>query len=817
MENKIPQINQDFDLRLLLHVLGKNIIWILFLFVIGLSSAFLLIRYTKPVYKTKSVIQLTGENEQPEKNIFAESLSNPYASSNLAKEIELLRSPVFLKRVAESLPLGVNYYSKGAILNFELYRSTPFFVEYENITNLNYGKKYDVDFFSETQYHISIQGSGNKSNKQLFNFGEWVSYDQMNIKISKNEAKKQVALNEENFYFTIVNPQVNLVEIINSLNVRVLNEAAKTIEISYTGYNPVKVAEIANGIAKEFEFFNLEKKQESSNKLLAYIDKTLGIVTTGLSENEKELLKFNKGESIDPFYAQIQYSGLFQKEVKFEEAQRTLLYDIDVLKKIKSYKINNKADLVVVSANLSGTGVGSALTPYLGKFEQLFNQVEEMQYTAPENSPVYRKMIYMIEQHKISWNAAIDAMIGVTQERIQELMKSRPVLMMGGTSSLDTINLNYNILKRIKDINEKFFNQLVQKKAEYTIAREGFTPEYQILEYAAVPESPISPDKKIILISALAAWFLLSVLLVGIRYILTDEILLVNDISKYTSSPILGMIHKYKEDIPVSQLIVDKKTKGLIAEAFRSVRTNLQFIYNEEGPKVITLTSTISGEGKTFVSMNLAGILAFSGSKVIILDCDMRKPKIHQGFQVDNELGMSTILIGKTSINECIRKSSMENLDFITAGPIPPNPAELLLNKKMEDTIKELKKEYDYVVIDNPPVGLVSDAIVNLQRADYPIYIFRSDYSRKFFINNLNRLKEENKISNISCILNSVDLAKNKSYGYGYGYGTYNYGYGYGYGFGYYEEESGVNTQSSKISSAILTFLKGKGGNKNAN
>jgi len=152
----------------------------------------------------------------------------------------------------------------------------------------------------------------------------------------------------------------------------------------------------------------------------------------------------------------------------------------------------------------------------------------------------------------------------------------------------------------------------------------------------------------------------------------------------------------------------------------------------------------------------------------------------------------------------------MENLHFITAGPIPPNPAELLLTNKMEQVIQELKGIYDFVVIDNPPVGLVSDAVVNLQRADYPIYIFRSDYSRKFFINNLNRLRIENKITRLSCILNSVDINKNKGYGYGYGYGSYNYGYGYGYGFGYYDEESGLIDNAEKTKTKFFSLLKGK-------
>jgi capsular exopolysaccharide synthesis family protein len=252
------------------------------------------------------------------------------------------------------------------------------------------------------------------------------------------------------------------------------------------------------------------------------------------------------------------------------------------------------------------------------------------------------------------------------------------------------------------------------------------------------------------------------------------------------------MVPKYKKEVPVSQLLVDKNPKSLIAESFRSVRTNLQFVDNTPGPKIIAVTSTISGEGKTFVAINLAGIISFSGKKVIVLDLDMRKPKIHLGFGVENTRGMSTLLIAKDTLEECIQKSTLEDLHFITAGPIPPNPSELIISPRMNEIIEELKRRYDVILIDNPPVGLVTDGIAMIQRADYPIYIFRADYSKKIFVQNVDRLINENKITRMSTILNGVDIERNKygyNYGYGYGYG-YGYTQGYGAGYGYYEDRA---------------------------
>ena len=203
----------------------------------------------------------------------------------------------------------------------------------------------------------------------------------------------------------------------------------------------------------------------------------------------------------------------------------------------------------------------------------------------------------------------------------------------------------------------------------------------------------------------------------------------------------------------------------------------------------MAVTSTISGEGKTFIAINLAGVIAFSGKRVVILDLDMRKPKIHIGFNVENNHGMSTILIGRDKVEDCIMHSTLPNLDFITAGPIPPNPAELIINPRMDQLIESLKTKYDIIICDTPPVGIVIDGIPVIQRADYPLYILRANYSRKMFIVQINKLMNDNKIKNISVILNGVEMSRVKyGYGYGYSYG-YGYGYGYSYGYGYYEDD----------------------------
>lgn len=224
-----------------------------------------------------------------------------------------------------------------------------------------------------------------------------------------------------------------------------------------------------------------------------------------------------------------------------------------------------------------------------------------------------------------------------------------------------------------------------------------------------------------------------------------------------------------------SQLMVHRSPKSVLSENMRKIRTNLSYIHPYY--QTIAISSSISGEGKTFVALNIAGIIAMSGKKTIILDLDMRKPKIHIGMNADNEHGMSTLIVGHSSLEQCIKSSEIEGLDFITAGPVPPNPSELLLSVRFREIQEELKEIYDVIIIDNPPIGLVSDGVRILTESDIPIYLFKANYSKRNFAHRVKELFEMKQIDRLNVVLNSVDLTRSN--------------YGYGYGYGYYEEEDG--------------------------
>jgi len=262
-----------------------------------------------------------------------------------------------------------------------------------------------------------------------------------------------------------------------------------------------------------------------------------------------------------------------------------------------------------------------------------------------------------------------------------------------------------------------------------------------------------------------------------LKYIFYNELSSVQELEFYTKIPIIGSVPLIEMKNKYSQLIVQKEMNAIVTESFRTIRSNLDFYNLNKKGSLIVITSTVSGEGKTFVAINLSGILAMRGKKVIIIDLDLRKPKIHHSMGVENDEGMSRVLSGHIKLQDVIKKTELEDLDYITADMTPPNPSELIGGDKMKEVIAELKQTYDYIIIDTSPVGLVADSIHLFKQADLPLYVLKANYSKRRFVYNLDFLQNKKGINHINIILNGINMNMNKN----------SYQYGYGYGYGYYE------------------------------
>jgi len=329
-------------------------------------------------------------------------------------------------------------------------------------------------------------------------------------------------------------------------------------------------------------------------------------------------------------------------------------------------------------------------------------------------------------------------------------------------------NTQYAKKQRFYKLYEEFYLTMMQSRAEFEISKAGSTPDFKILSTASLPTVPISPQRYMILGIGFVAGVVLSLFFIGILYVANNKITSVLEIESSTSAPVLGTI-PLSHHSPVSAFHVIDNPRSSVSESIRSLRTNLDFFTTGGVKKVISVSSTVSGEGKSFLAMNLGAVIAMSHKKVVLLDLDMRKMKASP-FAVDNEnagKGISTILIKKHRWQDCLIGTALNMFDYIPSGPHPPNPSELLLNGEFSSLLEELKNSYDFVLIDTPPVGLVTDGVMAMKRSDLSIYVFRANYSKKEFLYNLQRIIAINRLNHVATVLNALPAA-HKGYGYGY-------------------------------------------------
>lgn len=783
----VNSLSSDLDFQRLLLVSDKSKGWVLLIIFISIISGLTYLRYTVPVYESSTVIQIVSNNTAQQ----VLSVENPFEKNDISAEVEFLKSKFLLERVLKKLPLDVSYFNKGQFLSFELYKSAPFIVEY-NITDSSlYNKTFHFTVINENLISLSylknnvlIEKEYNPSNIEIAGASFKIK---LNNYVSIVDMQNQ--LKQQEFTF-VVNTTSSLVNnYISNLNISLINPSAQTIQISFRDNNATKAKDIAETLANEFKLYDVEKRSQSSRKILEFIEVQLDLAYNRLKLSESNIQEYKKQNNLSDVD---QFNSLYLNKLnRFENDIIDLDLQLNVLKEIET-KINsgkNELEVETLLPILAGTEYEASITAYISPLKELsLKRQRVLQESTPGNEAV-KNIDQQIALHRKLLTETISSLRQKLFSKKQELL-SKSGNIQNKFLNIPEKELEYARLQRMSSIDEKFFSLLLEKKTEFSISEAGFVPQHIILENAQIANSPISPKKKIVFITFLACGIVFSILFVLIRYLFYRTISSMGELEKILNAPInvLGGIPNYKKEMPVSQLIVNKNPKSLIAESFRNVRSNLQFISNSKGPKIIAITSTISGEGKTFISINIGGIFAFSGKKVIILDMDMRKPKIHLGFGIDNTKGMSSILIESEAYKDCINKSSLENLDFITAGPIPPNPSELIINGNIDVLLENLKNEYDYIIIDNPPVGLVTDGLSLMQKADYPIYVFRADYSKRLFAKNAEKLYYINKIKNLCAIVNGVDI--NKSY-YGKGY---NYGYNTNYVNDYYIDDTQEST-----------------------
>ncbi|HSU28962.1 MAG TPA: polysaccharide biosynthesis tyrosine autokinase, partial [Chitinophagaceae bacterium] len=705
-------------------------------------------------------------------------------SSNIQSEIEVLRSRPLMERVVNKLGLQFSYEVKGKIKTLNIYKQGPFLVEAFEITDSFRVFLLKLKFLNDTQFRVN-------DDKTVLTFGQL--FKNANGVFRVNRIRMSGISKEYNIKWQPSSSAAGMFA--GSLQIIPKTSGTGILSISMQTTNAQMGADVINKLMEEYGDYSIEQKNKTYDQILAFIASQLQVYGHALDSVQRKLTDYEVTYNI--FDPEVQ-SGNFITNMgegdKVIIEQRTKMDMADMIDTYLKDKNNDFVRLLVPSAfGIEDLTLNTLVAAY--NKAQLDRQ-QLLEAAIPVDNPQVVQATAQIEQLRISIRENLANLKSTYSYNINQFT-SRNSKNESQLRSMPARLREREVIKRQVDALQALYKFLQEQKEATSISRASTISNSSIIDKSYATTIPVKPNKRAIRILAVLLGLGLPALIIFIGEILNDKVTTRFDIEKITPVPILGEIgHSYSN----KSMIVNRTTRSMVAEQFRIIRSNLQYILNKQEKSVILVTSSFSGEGKSFVTTNMGSVLALAGKKTIILEFDIRKPKILSGLNMSKGQGITNFLVGKATIEELIRPvEGSENLFVIGCGPVPPNPAELLLDQKVEELFAWLRKNYDMILVDTAPVGMVSDAMTLSKFADSTMYLVRQGHTFKKQVVLIDEFYRENKLPKVSIIINDVKMKP--GYGY-YGYGRYGYGYGYGYG-SYYEEEVPPKSLFEKI----LTWL----------
>jgi tyrosine-protein kinase Etk/Wzc len=753
---------------------------------ISITIAYSINRYSSKIYTVSSTLMISEAQNSEGNRIVGSVIPGGdifNSKANMTNEISILTSFSLSKRVIDSLPeFRVSYYGVGRrnIAETRLYKNSPFIVTTDS-ADLQPNFKVNIRIISAGSYSLSIEGIDGSEIEMKF--GErYTGYGFnfiINIRDRDSFMFRPDASNKFYFYFSGSEGLANYYR--GSLSVVPIDKDASIIKLTEIGLVPEQEADYLNMLMKVYRNLSLESKNQTAESTLAFIDRQLGIVSDSLKKAEKKLQKLRLENKLVDLSKD---GSLLQGRLEKEENERIALelqnYYFQYLKEYLDSK-NESGD--IVSPNTAGIVEPTllSLVEELGRQQKLRN---ELLVNLSVELPPVSLASENINKIKANLSDNIKSSLFNIKHLISEVNARIATINSEAAELPGTESKRINI-QRDFDINNTVYTYLLEKRAETGIAKASNMPDSKIIDEANILNSvQIKPTVRKNELKAVLIGLILPGLIIFLLYYLNNKIIDSADVVNKTNVPIIGYVShsNSKVEIPV----IDSP-KSTLAESFRSIRTTLRYFSVESGRSVITVTSTISSEGKTFISINLAAITATLGKKVLLIGLDLRRPRIHELLGMDNTEGLSTYLSGNCAYENVIKETSVKNLYFASSGPVPPNPAELIEDEKMDAFIAKAKLEYDYIIIDTPPVAVVSDTFLIARFTDINLFVIRQRYSSKNTLELVQSLYQEGRLKRMAIVMNDISLKG--YYGFGIKYGYYK-GYGYSYGKDYYGQYS---------------------------
>lgn len=758
--------------------------WYVFvvMLVLTLSAAWMINRYTTRVYRITASVVLRESDE----NIGAKILyGSTFGKSlrNYRDELIIMKSIPLLQQVVQKLGIEVTYHADGEIKQKEWYLpDLPVRMIPAAGKPLPYGRAFRIRFSSEQQFDWAVVDAKGEpvGDWATLTYGDSVTINDSRFCVCRKEFAGQFPSIRE-FIVKFHDPSQVAAYYSSVLELNWSQTGSGTIDMAMRTIVPDKDIAFMVSFIEYYQAFDIERRSQIYTKSVQFLDRQIDVIRDSLQFYEAKMtgLSVSRGDAEAGGRERIVDAArkVEEQEMQMQLQQRYFSYLEDYL--------NQGSDLTQVLLPAALGVSDPVLAGLVGNLSKLQSELRMMQKQLKAgNNPLVLQTQEKIEAYKRDLAEGIKGAREIMQLNKSFYQDRQQALEKEFRQDKDPVDARYKIYDRNYKLNEGLYTFITQKRAEAALSKASTTSDVMVIGNPKAG-APISPVPLTNYTYALVLGLLVPLAWCIVLEFFNNKVQSKEDIESVSQVPVIGTIGHNKED---TNLAVAAKPRSYLAESYRALRQNLNYFMEGKERKVLMVTSSISGEGKTFTSINLATVMAFSGKRTILVAGDMRKHQIVKDFGVSNRQGLSLVLSGQATIEEVTVRTSIENLDFIPPGPTPPNPAELYLGPRTGELIAALQQQYDYVVFDTPPVGLVSDALSLIGLVDHVLFVTRQGYTPLSAVNQLQFMVDQGQLEHVSVVLNDI-VKVGMGYGYKYGY-AYDYGYGYRYGHNRYYGQS---------------------------
>lgn len=791
-EEDVSSIN---IMELLYKMLEK---WHLFLIaiVVAIIVCIFITKYSTPLYEAKTTL-LIKNNSNMMSNLSGNFGFNFYNQDivNFQNEIGTIQSASMVKRTIKSLDLYVDYFQKSSFKYDDIYKDSPFEIVLDFYNTQPTGIPIDIELIDKNKCLIAYEEQKNvpvydylqdkilsefkdvSTSRTIIRYGQWYIKDGMKFKVILKEPNNwEDELANIKYRFKI-NDMDALANSFNSTEIELINKESSIISIKFKNSNKHKATDFVNKLCEVYIDMTFEEKNHLNVATIDFVNSQINAISDSLAIAEARKEAFQQSNNTFNLTSDAEY--LFEKANEFEtkraeETTKKAYYD---------YLTNyiNQTDLNEGLVVPSTMGVDDPLLSKLVvSLTDLILEKQRLSTTLTPQSPKMKELLGQMETVRNQIKESLKNIQEVSQINENELNRQQNALQLE-IDQLPTTHRNMINIERQFKYNDEIYNFLYTKRAEAEIAKNAALPDHKVIDKARFA-TKVYPRTATNFLLALIIGIAIPAAYILLRYFTKNTIDSKDDLEKLSTAPIIGFIPNFPADS--NRLVVFDKPRSQISETFRSLRTNIKYILGNETDegKIILITSSLPNDGKSLISVNVASIFAISGKKTLLIGYDLRKPSLHKIFGLNATHGLTSYMVGRYELDDVLQATEFNNFDVLVAGPVPPNPSELIDSDKNRALLKELKKRYDYIILDTPPVNLIADAQCLAKESDINLFVVRSEQTNKAaFKISLAELIERNDVK-VHFVFNDIKTVAQK-YGYGARYDKGYYGYGYGYGY----------------------------------